>query len=564
MFGREAPSDVLIADPSLSRRHARFELGEEGLTVVDLGSTNGMRMRGELLDSASLGPGDEVTLGSVLVRIQLLGRGDDKPSGLGSHDRFCEALEQEIVRAKFFGDKIAVVLVRAASSKAEKAHLSRWCSRVQKLLRPVDCMALYSSSAAELLLPRTSLDKTKELCQTIAGEHSELEPQLLCGVAVFPDSATTVGGLLEACRSAASRAGDEVPVRLARAEGAQALSEQAGAEASGSAIVLSKPMKEVFRSIDRIARSRIPVLLKGETGSGKEVVARAIHERGPRRDKPLISVNCGAIPAQLVESTLFGHEKGAFTGASQQQAGVFESADGGTVLLDEVGELPAAAQAALLRVLETKRLTRVGSIKELEVDVRVVAATHRDLEAMCEQGSFRRDVLFRLNAMTVNIPPLRERGEEIAPLAARFLREANEANGSEIEGIDSAALQLLHRYDWPGNVRELRNAIERAVVIAEGEVITAADLPERVRGPQKQHVAAPPELPPSDDDCGADGDLKAQLERREIELIIAALRGADWNQSEVARRLNIPRRTLVHKIKAYGIKKLGFGVEPSD
>jgi len=453
VFGREAPSDVLIADPSLSRSHARFELGEEGLTVEDLGSTNGTFLKGERVDGAALGPGDEVTLGSVLVCIQLLGRGDSQPSGLASHGSFCEALEQEIVRAKHFGDKLGVVLVRAARKQADDAHLSRWCAGVQKLLRPVDSTALYSSSAVELLLPRTDTEQVRELCREIT-EASESHPQLLCGVALFPEAATTAGGLLEACRSAASRAVDKAPVQLAHAEGAVPLSlrvEPESGQASG-AVVLSKPMKGVFRTVDRIARSQIPVLLKGETGCGKEVVAKAIHERGPRCDKPLISVNCGAIPSQLVESTLFGHEKGAFTGASQQQKGVFESADGGSVLLDEVGELPQSAQVALLRVLETKRLTRVGSSKELAVDARVIAATHRDLEAMCEQGSFRRDLLFRLNAMTVNIPPLRERGEEIAPLTARFLADANEANGCDIEGIDPAALQLLHRYDWPGNV----------------------------------------------------------------------------------------------------------------
>jgi len=303
------------------------------------------------------------------------------------------------------------------------------------------------------------------------------------------------------------------------------------------------------------------VLLHGETGTGKEVVSRAIHLGGTRRERPLVSVNCGAIPRELVESTLFGHERGAFTGASQQHRGVFEAADGGTVLLDEIAELPPAAQAALLRVLEAKRVTRVGSTKEIEVDVRVIAATHRDLDAMCEKAQFRRDLLYRLNVMTITIPPLRARTEEIPALARRFLGDANLANGREVRAIGPEAMALLERYAWPGNVRELRNVVERAVVIAEADVITAQDLPEAIRVPSamvvgRAAVASPP--PTRTEPPPAPGDMKSQMQRHEATVIFDALRKAAWNQSEAARELRIPLRTLVHKIKLYGIKKLGY------
>jgi DNA-binding NtrC family response regulator len=321
-------------------------------------------------------------------------------------------------------------------------------------------------------------------------------------------------------------------------------------------------MISVFNTVTRLARSPIPVLLLGETGTGKEVVARAIHERSPRRARPMVCVNCGAIPAQLVESTLFGHERGAFTGASQQQRGIFEAADGGTVLLDEIGELPPAAQAALLRVLETRRVVRVGSSREIEVDVRVVAATHRDLEAMCASGGFRLDLLYRLNAMTLTIPPLRARPEEIKPLTLRFLHQANEANGLALRGVEPAALALLQRYPWPGNVRELRNAIERAAILAEGERVAEQDLPERVRG---THVAEPG----ADREAMSEGeepapalaegaDIRARLLRYEAKLIVEALRDTQWNQTEAAHALGMPLRTLVHKIKTLGIRKLGY------
>jgi DNA-binding NtrC family response regulator len=346
----------------------------------------------------------------------------------------------------------------------------------------------------------------------------------------------------------------------------RAFAEEEGGSRSGPGdeiVVASPAMSHVFSTVTRIARSPIPVLLLGETGTGKEIVARALHERGPRRARPMVCVNCGAIPAQLVESTLFGHERGAFTGAGQQQRGIFEAADGGTVFLDEIGELPPAAQAALLRVLETRRVVRVGSSREIDVDVRVVAATHRDLEAMCSSGGFRLDLLYRLNAMTLTLPPLRARPEEIAPLALRFLQQANKANGLVLRGIEDPALALLQSYPWPGNARELRNAIERAAVVAEGEWIAERDLPERVSGPRaaepaaEREEASAGEAPAMGSSGGAD-DLRARLLRYEAELIVQALRAAGWNQTAAAQALGMPLRTLVHKIKTLGIKKLGF------
>jgi DNA-binding NtrC family response regulator len=230
------------------------------------------------------------------------------------------------------------------------------------------------------------------------------------------------------------------------------------------------------------------------------------------------------------------------------------------VFLDEIGELPPAVQVALLRVLETKRVTRVGSNHEIEVDARLVAATHRDLEAMCDAGTFRRDLLYRLNTMTLTIPPLRERPEEIEPLALRFLRRANEAEGRRIQGIEPAALSLLRRYAWAGNVRELRNAIDRAVVIAEGEWISAHDLPERVRAaakPSDRAAEAEAEAPGGPPESGVRG-LRERMQRYEAEVIVEALRAAQWSQTKAARDLEVPLRTLLHRMKVLGIKKLGY------
>ncbi len=289
----------------------------------------------------------------------------------------------------------------------------------------------------------------------------------------------------------------------------------------------------------------------------------------------MVCVNCAAIPQSLLESELFGHERGAFTGADRQSKGLFEEAHQGTVLLDEIGELPLAAQAALLRVLETKRFCRVGSKKELEADVRVMAATHRDLESMCREGSFRLDLLYRINAATVAVRPLRERPEDIPPLVEHFLLEASRAGGRPGVQIAPESLGLLQQYSWPGNVRELRNVIERGVALADGPVITVAHLPERLLhaagegGRGLAHPTSSPErgraLPAAvvallEGPRGpvADG-FRAFIQRTEAALLGDGLRRANGKKAAAARDLRIPLRTLTEKIHAYGLEASAGG-----
>jgi DNA-binding NtrC family response regulator len=596
VVGREPPADIVVRDRSLSRRHARFTLVGGEVVVEDLGSRNGTRLLGQRIESGVVRAGDEVMLGGLVASVHVLAGAEIPPFGLEGSDAFRGALQAEIVRSRFFERKFAVVVVRSLGEQA--GHLRHWCLRVREALRPVDRVAFYSADSLEILLPEITEELALTLTQGVVA-RSEGEPSLVAGVALFPDAATSVDKLIEVSHEAARQASARAAVRVAAAEGPLlyvapksgddvALSENrpGGApaewEADGHVLVVNSPlMRALVELAMRAARSSIPVLLHGETGTGKEVIARFIHEHSPRRGGPLICVNCGAIPALLVESTLFGHERGAFTGANQQQKGVFEAAAGGTVLLDEIGELPAAAQAALLRVLETKRVTRVGSTREIEVDVRVIAATHRDLEAMCDASTFRLDLLYRLNALTLKIPPLRARREDIGQLAACFLRQVNEASQGHVRSIAADALALLESYSWPGNVRELRNAIERAVVIAEGEVVTARDLPERVRSTMSVMMPPPAGLRAAEPSRASDsgvghvhrdaaprgavpaplgsgegaGSLRSRLDQIEAELLIEALREAEWNQTEAAKRLDVPLRTLQHKIRAYGIKK---------
>ncbi|WP_437901987.1 sigma 54-interacting transcriptional regulator [Sorangium sp. So ce327] len=551
VLGREAPSTALVADCSLSREHARITLTGGGVMVDDLGSTNGTWVKGERVRRAELRPGDELLFGSVLASIQRSPAPSVGALGIESHEAFRLALEQEIARARHFGRTLALMMVRAAEKPA--LHVNRWCARVRARLRPVDRIGLYSSDMLEILLPEASPAQAAEVAESIARDHGDGGHRLLVGTAMFPHAASTPERLLDVCRSAAQSAVAEHAVHHAHA-GTWAVGARLDPFEAESKPIVGRSTQAIFEQVPRLAAASIPVLILGETGTGKEVLARAIHERGPRGTKSMVYVNCAAIPEQLVESTLFGHERGAFTGAIQQQRGVLETANGGTLLLDEIGELSPHAQAALLRAIEARSVTRVGSTRAIDIDVRLIAATHRDLEAMCAQGHFRYDLFYRLNVMTLVLPPLRERVDEIEPLARRFLARASRASERSIRTVHVEALLLLQGYAWPGNIRELRNVIERAVVIARADEITDQDLPERIRAAATAGAAPPsggltePAPALASPEVGSVGELKTRLNDYEAEVILAALRAAGGNQTEAARRMGMPLRTFVRKI----------------
>lgn len=319
--------------------------------------------------------------------------------------------------------------------------------------------------------------------------------------------------------------------------------------ASGEdALVSSETMRSLYRVIDKLAPTNASVLILGETGTGKEVIASAIHQRSGRKAGVIRAVNCGALPGNLLESTLFGHERGAFTGASECRKGLFEQAHGGTLFLDEIGELDLQAQAALLRVLETRRLTRLGGHTEIEVDVRVIAATHRDLAAMARDRSFRSDLHYRINALTLRVPPLRERIGEIAPFARYFLGQCCGAENVELE---VGALRLLETYSWPGNVRELRNVIEHAAVMRTGPLVCVADLPGELRESSVESAGSTATVAEVRPRSGA---LRDRIRSFERQLILDALVALGGNRLKVAELLEIPLRTLNYRIRALGIR----------
>jgi len=305
----------------------------------------------------------------------------------------------------------------------------------------------------------------------------------------------------------------------------------------------SPAMLQMFDIIRQVAPSRASVLITGETGTGKELVAHAVHNLSPRKGGPFVAVHAAALPTTLLESELFGHEKGAFTGAVERRAGRFELADGGTIFLDEVGELEPAMQVKLLRVLEERKFERVGGNKTLEVDVRLVAATNRDLKKLVGEGKFRDDLFYRLSVVTVNLPPLRERRDDVPLLVAAFNRQYSVENNVPVREITQEAVNLLMAYDWPGNVRELRNAVEQMVVLARGDRLTVRDIPAAIRsGADLTKIAV---VRPG---------MTMTVEEAERQLIVQALKDTGGNRTQAADKIGMSRRTLHRKLKRYRLE----------
>jgi PAS domain S-box-containing protein len=311
-------------------------------------------------------------------------------------------------------------------------------------------------------------------------------------------------------------------------------------------IAESPSMREVLNFVRRVAASEATtILLEGENGTGKDLVAKTLHYQSLRQSEPFIAINCAAIPETLLESELFGYEKGAFTDARSQKRGIFELADKGTLFLDEIGEIPLMLQAKLLRVLEEQSFRRLGGLKDIKLDLRVVAATNKNLREAVKEGAFRQDLYFRLNVIQILIPPLRDRAEDILPLTRFFIEHYNRKFKRNIEGVTEGAGKLLLSHDWPGNVRELRNAIERSMILEESGFITAASLPFAISRPESGNASAPPV------DIPTDG---LSLEENERSLLAKALEKTNGNQTQAARLLRITRDTLRYKMKKFNLR----------
>jgi two-component system response regulator AtoC len=548
LIGRSTDADLPLTDETASRAHAKVITSDGSARVHDLGSHNGTFVNGERIDGTrALVSGDVLTIGEITLVL----RADTLPPP--AHpvlDRAAlrQRLLEEVERATRYQRPLTVIniTIAAATTQATRARLAETLAGE---LRLIDLVGWLGDRQLVVVIPEVGADARAHVDRLAA-----LSDGAQVGVAVYPDDACDADTLVAAARAAAATS---VPGRVALA-GATARELVLGERT----IVLADPaMVRLFELIGRLAASDLPVLILGETGAGKEGAALAVHHQSRRANGPFITLNCAAIAENLVESELFGHEKGAFTGAIAAKPGKLEAAHGGTLFLDEIGELSPNVQAKLLRALEQKRLSRVGEIREREVDLRIVAATHRSLEDDIKQGRFRQDLYFRLSAATLVLPPLRDRPREIPILARRFLADAREREGRKTPALTTATMQRLAAYAWPGNVRELRNVMEYVAATVEEDEIAPWHLPDRVAGvadvansdsPATDATTTPPTTAAT---TPAASFRPVADELRELERgrMVQALESAGGVQTRAAELIGMPLRTFVMKLKQYGI-----------
>ena len=523
-FGRSRGATIFVDSEKVSRTHARVRRTGDVIEVEDLGSRNGTRVNGEKIEGPHrLDSGDEISIGPILAIVGVASGLRGHASAVADADAGEARLVAEVDRAVRYHRPVTLGIVRVANDAVVDA--------MSRALRPMDLMAEDAGDDYLVILPELGRDEGAAALERLLDFARAAGASASTALARCPEDGTTVEALIGAAR-AALRAGRSPRAAVAAPVAAPA----------GGPVVLDAAMRRVYSLVERIADTPMTVLILGETGVGKELVAEAIHAKSSRRDRPLIKLNCAALPETLLESELFGYERGAFTGADRRKVGFFEAADGGTLFLDEIGEMPLSLQAKLLRVLERKVITRVGGTTEIATDARVVAATHRDLDAEVRAGRFRQDLLFRIGGFTLVVPPLRDRSAEIVPLAEHFARETATEQGRPAPTFADDARDALTGYTWPGNVRELKNAIERALVLC-GDQITAADLPDKLRDAgQRTRPVAPA------------ADMRGHLAEVERAAIVAALEAEGHNQTRAARRLGLSRRALIYKMEKYGLK----------
>jgi DNA-binding NtrC family response regulator len=528
VFGRQQNCEVAIDHDGVSRRHARVQRRRNEITVEDLESRNGTLVNGaQIAGARRLAVGDVLSIGpaSVVIATASPTRTARQVAPIGELD---DRLEVEVDRAIRYRRPLGLVMLRLEGpTERVVAHVDALLGQ----LRRMDLLAEYGNDELAMLLPEANPAAVAAVAQRASAVGPELTAT--AGTATLPEDGAHAGELISIARERLR--GARAPKRK-RTEKHHDL---------GDVVAVDPLMKQVFQLAARAAASPITVLIVGETGVGKEVVADAIHRLGPRAKEPLVRLNCASLPETLVESELFGHEKGAFTGAVGPKQGFFEAAAGGTLFLDEVGELPPTTQAKLLRALEQRRIVRVGGTKEIVVDARLVCATNRDLEEEVVRGRFRQDLFFRISAFVIPVPPLRDRRMEVVPLATRFVRELASDFGDAVATISPEALEALRAYDWPGNVRELRNVIERALVLSGGEPIEPHHLPDRIC--EDVPSTPTPRL-------GRAFNVRQRVAEVERDAVVNALESTGGNQSQAARKLGISRFALIRLMVKHDLK----------
>lgn len=527
VIGRAPEVELRVSHASVSRRHATIRIDDGVVRIADLGSHNGTRVNGEPVSEArALASGDVATVGDVVLVLHFSAPTTPARASYGEagwRRRLVEELERAITAKRTLG----VVAVLGATPGA-----------LADALRLIDVVGTGDDGQVLLLLPEADRDEAR----AIASRAVAAVPGARAGLALCPDDAVDADTILLEARAAARRAQPGLVAEPADA----ATTIELGAR---RVLVADPAMLRVFALLERLAASQLPVLINGENGAGKDNAAYAVHHWS-KRTGPFIAVNCAALgPESLIDSELFGHDKGAFTGALAPKPGLFEAAAGGTVFLDEVAELPLAVQAKLLRALEAKTITRIGETRERPIDVRVVAATHKNLDAEVAAGRFRQDLLFRLCGARVVLPPLRDRKCEIPLLARAFLDATCQQAGKPVKTITPAAMEVLLRYSWPGNVRQLRYTMDYAALAAPDDTIEPVDLPADLGGATEPPAAAPAVR--TSDTKRTFRPIAEELEELERRRMAEALEAAGGVKTRAAEMIAMPIRTFTLKFKQY-------------
>lgn len=544
IIGRGLDADLQCQHASVSRKHARLTWQEDALYVHDLGSHNGVLVNGTRISgSQPVYSRDVVSVGEVLLVLHR-GAASSQVGPLLDRVSVRQQLFDEVERALRYQHSLVVMHIALGITSSDLIMLA---AAFAQHLRPLARIALLSESELVVVLPDY---EDEELLDLLPRLLRELPPQARIGHCACPDDGCDTDILFLLARQAAAAA--------APGSANSAANIPVHKKIGPHEILISEPaMLRTYDLIARLGSGSISVLIRGETGSGKELAAAALHHHSSRSTRRFLAINCAALPDALAESELFGHERGAFSGAVATKIGLLESAQGGTVFLDEIGDLSLSIQAKLLRALETQRIIRVGSVEERHIDVRLVAATHRDLEADARAGRFRQDLFFRLAAAVISIPPLRHRPLELPLLARAFLQASRRRLGLSPITLTGSVMARLLSYPWPGNVRELKNDMEfLATTVTEGPIETW-HLPAKLGGPSsvaspREQVSASAQSPP-DEAAMQFRPLEAELRELERKRILEALKVADGSQTRAAELLGMPRRTFFAKTKHYGL-----------
>ncbi|HUS27954.1 MAG TPA: sigma 54-interacting transcriptional regulator [Kofleriaceae bacterium] len=565
-IGRGEGATLRLSDTSVSRMHAQVTMAAGEARICDLESQNGTLVNGErITGTRRLFTGDTISICSISIVFHASVR---MPAGVHrpilKFEEMRRRTEEEIERALHYHRPLTTLV---AILQIEPSHRPRVAHALGASLRILDVVGSGASDQLIILMPECDVDLAPQAAARVLKSLVPIAPGAKVGFATCPHDGCDVETLVSSAREAALAAD-------AGNVGAAARTYETKRIADHTVIVADPAMSRLYALIERLAAAELPVLICGETGTGKELAARAVHQWSARKAKSLVAFNCAALSENLVESELFGHEKGAFSGAVAAKSGLLEVASGSTVFLDEIGEMSPTTQAKLLRVLETKRVIRVGDVREREIDIRLVAATNRNLADEVKAGRFRQDLFFRLSAATLWLPPLRDRRRELAILAQTFLAEAcKQANRATME-ISDDAMQRLATYEWPGNVRELKNVMDYVAAAFTEPVLQAWHLSRSLSGPsegdedEELQAAAPKRgrtnTPLSIPIVGSDSvsptkfrpieDEIKDLERRRM---IEALAAAGGNQTRAADLIAMPLRTFQAKLRFYDIPRPG-------